>query len=253
MTHEERIRLEQGQRLAGARERAGYRSARAAALENNWPESTYRAHEAGKRTIGQDDAERYAKRFRMQGVDVTAQQILFDDADLPPTRQIYTARIMGYIGAGAEIMPEFEQVPPEGLDTIEVPFPVPDDIIALGVRGDSMLPVYRDGDAILVRGEQIRPTDSFVGEDAAVRTADGRRFLKEIQYGRRRGVYNLYSYNAKMIEDVRLEWVGEIWVTIKAQQIRRIAGAHRRTATRRETVRRQETAGMDELPLSRGK
>ncbi len=33
--------------------------------------------------------------------------------------------VMGLIGAGAEIMPEFEQVPEHGLDQVEVPFPLP--------------------------------------------------------------------------------------------------------------------------------
>lgn len=74
---DDRIRKVQGQRLAEARRKAGWRSARAAALENDWAESSYRAHENGSRTIGQDDAEVYARRFRAAGVSITAQEILF--------------------------------------------------------------------------------------------------------------------------------------------------------------------------------
>lgn len=74
---DDRLRKAQGTRLAEARSKAGWRSARAAALENGWKESSYRAHEAGTRTIGQDDAETYARRFRAAGVAVTAQEILF--------------------------------------------------------------------------------------------------------------------------------------------------------------------------------
>src|SRR5215472_1138998 len=69
---EQTIRKAQGRRLRAAREAAGFRSAREAALRYEWPESTYRAHEAGKRTIGQDDAERYAKRFKAQGAVISA-------------------------------------------------------------------------------------------------------------------------------------------------------------------------------------
>jgi hypothetical protein len=80
MTREEIIkRQEQGSRLRKARKDAGYRSARSAALANNWAESTYRAHEGGTRTIGQDDAEAYAKRLRHKGVAVTAAFILFGE------------------------------------------------------------------------------------------------------------------------------------------------------------------------------
>jgi transcriptional regulator with XRE-family HTH domain len=48
--------------------------------------------------------------------------------------------VMGKIGAGAEISPDEEQVPPEGLYEIEAPFPIPDDAIAFEVAGDSMYP-----------------------------------------------------------------------------------------------------------------
>src|SRR5690606_36573255 len=78
--------------------------------------------------------------------------------------------LMGYLGAGAEIEPDFEQVPPDGLDDILVPFPVPDDMIAFKVRGTSMLPVYRPDAIIIVYRDQRKPIESFYGLEAAVRT-----------------------------------------------------------------------------------
>lgn len=121
--------------------------------------------------------------------------------------------LMGFIGAGAEIMPEFEQVPPEGLDQINIPFLLPAEMIALQVRGDSMLPVYKDGHIIIVYAEQKRPIQAFFGEEAAVRTSDGRRFLKTIMRGQGNAV-TLTSFNAAPIENVQLEWVGEIFATL---------------------------------------
>jgi phage repressor protein C with HTH and peptisase S24 domain len=129
--------------------------------------------------------------------------------------------VMGFIGAGAEILPEFEQLPPEGLDQIHVPFPLPDEMIALEVRGDSMLPVYKDGHVIVVYKEQKRPTSAFYGEEAAVRTGDGRRFLKTIMRGAGNAV-TLMSFNAGPIENVHLEWIGEIFATIPRLQVKRI-------------------------------
>lgn len=80
LTREEvKRRKEQGARLRKARESVGYRSARSAAIDNDWPESTYRSHEGGTRTIGQDDAETYAKRFRLRGGSINACDILFGD------------------------------------------------------------------------------------------------------------------------------------------------------------------------------
>ncbi|WP_162249023.1 XRE family transcriptional regulator [Rhizobium sp. Root651] len=131
--------------------------------------------------------------------------------------------LVGYIGAGAEIMPDFEQIPPEGLDQIVIPFDLPAEMIAFEVRGASMLPVYKDGYVIVCYREQRKPLEYFYGEDAAVRTSDGRRFLKTVVKG---DPITLMSFNAAPIEDVRLEWIGEIFAvlprgTIKHTPVRR--------------------------------
>lgn len=128
--------------------------------------------------------------------------------------------VMGYIGAGAEIEPEFEQIPPEGIDEVKVPFPLPDEMIAFQVKGDSMLPVYKDGHIVIVYREQKRPIESFYGEEAAVRTADGRRFIKTVMRGPN-GV-NLFSWNSALIEDVHLDWIGEIFAVLPRSSIRHI-------------------------------
>lgn len=88
MTTDQKKRREQGQRLRAARIEAGYKSSRTAALENGWKESSYSAHERGTRTIGQDDAERYAKRLRLRGAKVTPQLILFGAELHPPTPDV---------------------------------------------------------------------------------------------------------------------------------------------------------------------
>jgi phage repressor protein C with HTH and peptisase S24 domain len=229
-------RKAQGRRLAAAREEAGYRSARDAALSNNWPESTYRAHEAGTRTIGQDDAERYARRFRAAGVRVTAQAILFaDEEETGPDEQRHrtVVPIMGYIGAGAEVDPDHEQVPPDGLDQVELRVQLPDDMIAFQVRGDSMLPKYDDGDVIVVYREQQQATDSLIGRVAAVRTYDGHRFVKRIMPGSKPHTFNLESINARTIIGARIAWSSEIWIIVPAGQVKHIGRSRSTRASER--------------------
>lgn len=166
-----------------------------------------------------------------------------------PQRSLKTVRIMGDIGAGAEILPEFEQVPEQGIDEIELPFAVPPEIIGFRVRGDSMLPAYRDGDAVLVWRDQRLPFEGYIGQEAALRTVDGRRYLKEIQQGSRRGIYDLHSHNARLIKNVKLAWIGEIYLIVKAPQIRAIASRERAKTRRKERQRAFEVAGTAELPL----
>jgi repressor LexA len=130
--------------------------------------------------------------------------------------------IMGRIGAGAVIEPEYEQVPPEGLGEIELPFPISGEAIAFEVSGDSMLPKYENGDVIVVYREQRHPLASFYGEEAAVRLKTGERYLKTIERGKSPSMVNLTSFNAKPITGVKLEWIGEICVTLPRAQIARM-------------------------------
>jgi repressor LexA len=130
--------------------------------------------------------------------------------------------IMGRVGAGATIEPEYEQVPPEGLGDVELPFPIDEEIIAFEVAGDSMLPKYENGDIILVYREQRHPLSNFYGEEAAVRLKSGERYLKTIERGKAPTLVNLTSFNAKPINGVKLEWIGEICVTLPRGQISRL-------------------------------
>lgn len=86
MIDDEQIRKGQGSRLRTVRMAAGYRSARAAALDAGWKESTYRAHESGTRTIGTDDAAKYVLWFlkhgaRESGQNFTGKWIIYGDAE----------------------------------------------------------------------------------------------------------------------------------------------------------------------------
>src|ERR1700687_5327149 len=157
--------------------------------------------------------------------------------------ELNSVPIMGRVGAGATIEPEHEQVPPEGLGEIELPFPIAEETIAFEVSGDSMLPKYENGDIIVVFREQRHPVSRFYGEEAAVRMKSGGRYLKTIERGKSSAVVNLTSFNAKPINGVKLEWIGEICVTLPRGQIERLrakAAARARKAPKTHGGRAQE-------------
>ncbi|WP_069445751.1 S24 family peptidase [Methyloceanibacter stevinii] len=223
---EEKIRQEQGRRLTEARKAAGYKSAREAALMNGWNENTYRAHEKGRRTIGLDDAQRYSRRFHSRGAACSAQSLLFgDDApdgDDRPGRHIIP--IMGFVGAGGDIEPDYEQVPPEGLDQIELhqPCGLARDPIGFRIRGESMMPRYNDGEIVIVERDQPYATDSMIGLEAVVRTAKGNRYLKRIKVGSRRNTFDLVSLGAvATMESVRIAWASPVLMIIPNVGLRR--------------------------------
>jgi len=145
--------------------------------------------------------------------------------------------IMGRVGAGAVIEPDLEQIPPEGLGDIELPFPLAGETIAFEVVGDSMLPKYENGDVIVVYKDQRHPVSTFYGEEAAVRLKTGERYLKTIERGKTATQVNLTSFNSKPINGVKLDWIGEICVTLPKGQIGRLrakaAGRARKAAKAR--------------------
>lgn len=82
MTEDEKIRKAQGSRLRTIRLAAGYPSARSAALDARWPESTYRSHEGGTRTIDPQDAARYVLYFLRAGAkgeNFTGRWVIYGD------------------------------------------------------------------------------------------------------------------------------------------------------------------------------
>jgi phage repressor protein C with HTH and peptisase S24 domain len=89
------------------------------------------------------------------------------------------------------------------------------DTVGIEVRGDSMAPVYRNGD-FLVCYRQFGPNaDNCIGLDCVVRTADSRHFVKILKRGSRPGRFNLKSYNPVVddVEDVALAWVAPVaWI-----------------------------------------
>ena len=124
-----------------------------------------------------------------------------------------TARIpiVGYVSAGEGWSP----VDDESHDVIELS--VEGDAIALHVRGDSMIPVYRDGDLLIGIKRSQRRAENVIGLDCIVETTDHRRFVKFLARGSEKGLFCLRSYNPsaghKDIEDVTLLWAAPIvWV-----------------------------------------
>lgn len=232
---DEKKRLAQAARLRDYRLTAGFKSASEAARTFGWTPSTYISHENGTRKIGDDDADKYASKLSLRGRRITGRDIMYGPTEsVPEVAKTVTprVRVMGYVGAGGDVDPDYEQVPPEGLREIELPFSVPDELIAFEVDGDSMLPKYEDRDVILVWRETRRPIESFYGKEAVVRTSDGHRYIKTILYGKNRSVVNLQSFNAKLIEGVRLEWIGEIYSVIRGDQVQKLSRTVNRAAER---------------------
>ena len=97
----------------------------------------------------------------------------------------------------------------EGWDEVEFPAGAGDGTFALEVSGDSMVPLYREGDILLVsRGEQVRRGDRVV-----VRTVDGEVMAKVLSR-RTANVVELRSINTahedRTFRPDQIDWIARI-------------------------------------------
>jgi phage repressor protein C with HTH and peptisase S24 domain len=97
----------------------------------------------------------------------------------------------------------------EGWDEVRLPAPGEAGVYALEVTGDSMLPLYRDGDRIVVsRNEQVRRGDRVV-----VKTKDG-EVMAKILARQTANLVELHSLNPahspRLIDMKDVEWIARI-------------------------------------------
>lgn len=195
------------ERLREARIACGFSGPNEAARAFGWNVNTYKSHENGIRGVPRDTITQYARAFR-----VAPEWLQFGKSGAAVDRPtVLSIPVIGYVGAGGEQISIDDHAQGGALDTIEIDF-ADADPIAVWVRGDSNMPVYRDGDALIcsrMRGANI---EDALNQDCMVKTADGVYYLKFLQRGRTKGRYTLRSYNMQYpdLENVDLEWAAPV-------------------------------------------
>lgn len=117
------------------------------------------------------------------------------------TRLFTLVPLVGYVGAGAVVHMHDRGAGSSAIDYIKAPkgFGA---VEALEVRGDSMYPVYRNGDVVFYGG---RPAALPITDDGeyVVELTDGRILIKTVEH-RGNGKYSLTAYNAPPINGVEI-------------------------------------------------
>lgn len=208
-------------RLQWARERAGYDTPTEAARALGVKEPTYLGHENGFRGF-KSTADRYARGFRVNLEWLLTGRGSPKNGIRDGSEMGWIVHVLGYVGAGAEVRPIDDHEMGAGLETVEVDFPVRPGTVAVIVRGDSMLPIFEDGDLIGYMEDSADPV-SLIGKTCVVRLADGRTFVKRLKRGSDDGLFTLVSANARDIEDVEIEWARRYRFHIPADEWRQLA------------------------------
>jgi phage repressor protein C with HTH and peptisase S24 domain len=201
-------------RLQWARRQHGrYKTASDAARAFGWPQSTYLGHENGDRNPSREAAKKYAKAYKVRW------EWILEGEGQPYAggrKPAETTHAVGYVGAGAEVVPIDDHEPGAGLEEVDIPPGVPANAVLVIVRGDSMYPRYFDNEYLLyVRDD--RPPNEFIGRECVVALEDGRIFVKVLRRGEN-GLFNLESWNAPLIENKAVQWAAPVMARVNRQR-----------------------------------
>ncbi|MBR2819814.1 MAG: S24 family peptidase [Reyranella sp.] len=209
-----------GERLAYAIKLAGYKK-RADFAEVVGIEAGTLRQQINRDSVPLEAAELYARKLRRIGV--TTDWLLFNKGPAPgqshdsaavhgkTAERTLQLPVSTIVSAGDEIVDPVDGDEP--FDREDAPPGMPEGEVT-EVRGRSMLPVFRDGDRLFHRFLSGDPT-LLIGEVVVARIKDGRRFVKVLQPGSKRGRFTLESINPLYapMEDQPLDAVAEIiWV-----------------------------------------
>lgn len=162
-------------------------------------------YEDGTHPLSPDQLLRLAERF-----SVTPSNILFG-SDVEVARR--RAPIVGQVGAGAEV----EAIQDANPELVEVPGDFADGQ-AFRVTGESCLPVFEDGDILVVKGSASAAEGEFLNRYCVVETSENLGFVKKVVRGPsvlgQGQLYTLQSPNAPPIENVQLKRVRPISIRI---------------------------------------
>ncbi|MCR9236182.1 MAG: helix-turn-helix domain-containing protein [Alphaproteobacteria bacterium] len=127
---------------------------------------------------------------------------LFDDAK--------PVAIAGKVGAGARVPLVDAYEKGDGLYLVACPSELPHDISIVGVEveGDSMTPVYRDGDVLFYSRDVIGVPTEAVGAICVCEDENGNGWVKHVKPGSEPGKFHLISLNPLVdnMFDITLKW-----------------------------------------------
>lgn len=155
--------------------------------------------EKNQRRVSDYWLEKLSKAFNCNPLD-----IISDDSQKK-------VPVMGYVGAGFEVFALDESVEVSALEQVDCPIGYdPHNIVALRVRGDSMIPMLEDGWLVFYSRAFDGIPAECVGKYCVVKMANDGIAVKKVKKGSKAGYYHLISHNTEPLFDAVLEWAARI-------------------------------------------
>lgn len=162
-----------------------------------------------------------AKIAEVLGVEVTDFVTEQSDGKVQPA-----ISVPGYVGAGAQVDLNDPYAKGDGMYKIACPPQLtPHGIVAVEVRGDSMEPVYSEGDVLFyTRNDDHGIPTEAIGKKCVAETEDGKVWVKQLKIGSQPGLWHLYSINpsANNMLDVQVKWAAPVRLHLPKELVRKV-------------------------------
>lgn len=119
--------------------------------------------------------------------------------------------IVGYAGAGERVYFFDDEHNLEMIDRL--PEAPEIDIVALVVRGESMLPVLEPGCVVFYTRDSEGVPSDCIGRMCVVRLEDDSTLVKKVRNGSKDGLFHLISHNAEPLVDQKIVWAARVLYT----------------------------------------
>ncbi|MGP3726095.1 MULTISPECIES: S24 family peptidase [Cereibacter] len=134
--------------------------------------------------------------------------------------------VAGCVGAGArvDLLDAYEKG--DGMYHVARPPQLkPHGIVAVEVKGESMMPLYRPGSVLFyTRAAAEGVPVEALNTPCVCEDADGRAWLKVVKVGSQEGTFSLLSLNpdADNMHGVRLKWAAPVLLTLSPDYVERV-------------------------------
>lgn len=180
------------------------------------PVSTYNSHERagepGSRDFNDEEAFRYARKFR-----VSASWLLTGEGT---ANRSTVVDVVGTVGLGEAI--RWVEEGEMALGEIELPYALPEGCFALEARGQSQFPRVKDGEVVIAKWHDGEP-ETLIGQEVVLEDNEGTYLLKTLKKQARDGSFTIGSHNAPDQDEVEVKRVAEVMSIVPAKQWKRIS------------------------------